>query len=247
MCRSVQPQKDSPLLSGWTDLHTFLVYSWLPDGGPGNLRTFNIDTGKSISVWPGSLFPDGASGPGIFAWDALSATALIPVKHLNASTRFQEGIYLADLHGGGAQQISDAESQGYPVWMPELGAFFLETSEGIIRILPSGEVVAGALPDLGRYVRMPIRSLVWAPDGMWWAWGGTAGLWIGSTADNAPVQVSDQVVQYATWSPDGQNVLFFTRNSLYIVGRTGEPPRLLANGLSFKSDNSAEWVQPAQH
>ena len=67
-----QPESSGESFCGWTDLHTFLVYSWLPDGRPGNLRTFNIDTGKSISVWPGSLFPDGASGPGIFAWDALS-------------------------------------------------------------------------------------------------------------------------------------------------------------------------------
>ncbi len=240
-----QPHSTGETFSGWTGPHTFLVYSQMPDSGPGNLRTFNIDTGQSISIWPDPLFPDGANGPGIFAWDPDGGTVLILVDHLNSSASLREGMYLTDVNGTSPRFLDNRV--GYPVWMPELGAFFVEAADGVIRISPTGEVETGGLPDLGRYVSplMHVRDLAWSPDGTWWAWPGSAGLWIGPIGEDAPMQVSDQVVKYATWSPDGQNVLFFTHSALYVVGRTGGQPALLSNRLLFNTYYGAGWVMSA--
>ncbi len=76
----------------------------------------------------------------------------------------------------------------------------------------------------------PVRSelLVWSYAGVESALGSTGSLWILPLPAGSPRRVGDISAQYATWSPDGQQLAYSSGHDLYLARSDGTGARKLA-------------------
>jgi WD40 repeat protein len=214
------PDSGDEVFVGWVTNTTFLVYSWQADCGPQNLRTFDIETGRSQMLWEGCF--EMAYGPE-------SDTALIVAgSYPYFDPSAEQGTYLLHLTDGGVSPITD-RPLSQPVWSSGAGAYFARTETGAVEIPLSGTMFDLPAP-------IPVTPLV-SPDGMTWAWAGgsfqgiEAGLWVGPVDQAVPGKRFDGTPEYVTWSIDGKWLAFFSEDNLYAMGFADLSPRLIAADL----------------
>ncbi|HEC22208.1 MAG TPA: hypothetical protein ENI95_04755, partial [Chloroflexi bacterium] len=221
------------VIVGWADPQTFIVYTWDPMCGGRELRTYNIPTGEITMLWEGyfdriAVEPEGG-------------TALLTVSTYIAECTpgITPGAYLIPPDGTPQQVTSGAP--GLLRWEPAVEGFVIDTPAGPRVVSLDGEV---SIPPA------PAYPLAVSPDGRWWAWSsGDPGsaermLWIGTTEPGAELrQVFDEWVFYATWSPDGRSLFFFSDDRLYVAHAPDYGPLLIGEGMTLAGESAIVWVR----
>ena len=241
-----QPHSSGETFVGWAGSHTFLVYSYA-SSGPRDLRTFNIDSLQTTTVWSDAMCQYGENSPAEVAFDPASGAVLIPVEPYITSNApdLQTGMYLANTNGAKPKHISDLVGRD-PVWSKQAGVFFAKTDKGAVEVKPDGVVTQLPAPIAVRPVLSPdAHAWLWASDGFNDV---PLGLWIGAVGPEAPSQVLNARVVYAAWSPDGQNILFVQSAAskdlqLYRVARPDGKPILIHQDVTTNLE-SAAWLTP---
>jgi hypothetical protein len=181
-------------LVGWTGPTTFIAYSWRPDCGYEDLRTFGIVT-KQETVWYSGAF-DAA------AWSPTGQSLLIVVGDYHGFSVCQvidPGLYLSTPAKPTPRMIGPvSSSDSYQVqWSPAAKQFFLEedgnggVSVGVFSIKPDG-TKAGNWP-------MPTMPSV-SPDAKNMAWIEDGVLNISDVQNFSAVNVAENV-QSVAWVP----------------------------------------------
>lgn len=211
------PDSGDEVFVGWVGTDTtLLVYSWQADCGPQDLRTFDIETGRSQMLWEGCFE---------MAYSPESDTALIVVSsdapYFGPSA--EQGTYLLRLNDGGVSPITDMPVS-QPIWSSGAGAYFARTETGAVEIPLSGTLFNLPAP-------IPTTPVV-SPDGMRWAWAGggwdntEAGLWVGPVGEDVPGKRFDTSAEYVVWSTDSQWLAFFSEGNLYTMRFADPAPSL---------------------
>jgi dipeptidyl aminopeptidase/acylaminoacyl peptidase len=218
---------------GWVDDRTLLVYSWSALCGYTNLRTVDILSGESVTLWPG-FFAEIAYDPGSLAY-------LLTFDQYTAACQEDgaaPGAYIGWLTPGEGWQVAAGDVYR-PVYSPEAGAFFVwSAGEGALKVGLDGAVEA--LP-------APIDDIpVAAPGGAWWAWASNlpdqAGVWVGPVG-SPPDRIFDEPAYYATWHPGGDRLAFFSEGTLYLAAAPDFAPQRVAGGLSV-ANWAPVWIMP---
>lgn len=218
---------DDEIVVGWIDDDTFAIYTLSVSlGGAMNLRTINIETGAVNILWEG-FFKD-------VAFDPSSGNMLLLVDEYAASNNpdGETGLYLIGPERFAWKVLDEKPYQ--TSWSPEIGLFFAYTEFGVVVITPEGDWnqlhdFTGQIP-----VASPIAKEL--------AWYGNAGLWIGNLVSSVdqpqPLQVFTDPVVHASWGPQGQNLLFFSEDGLYVV----QKPDLISVQVAELTSKDAGWV-----
>ncbi len=217
-------------LLGWAGPTTFAVDSFYVRCSRGRVRTFNIETGQTQSIFDGFYAQ--------LAADPATGAALVAVNQATAGCDpgAQPGLYLArpgvkplllgpDL--GNATQLG---------WSPPAGVFYASTDAGWLAFTPDGK--PAHLPDAIN------GEPVVAPGGKTWAWldldaGGVQASLDGVHAQN----VFSNAASLLTWSPDGQTLFFFSDGSLYAASLPDLKPVLVTDQLQLADYDAEEWVK----
>jgi WD40 repeat protein len=219
------------IVLGWIDQRTFVVYTWNAVCGPGNLRTYNIESGDSLILWEGAFQAA--------AFDPSSGTSLIAVNNddtfCNPSGQIGPVIVKPD---GLAFRV--VEDRVHAIQWSENAGLFLAISEfGTIAVSTEGDFI-----DLDKPMGAnPLPAV--APGTRELAWTGN-GLWIGpllGSIDNPPKTISSEPTVHASWDPSGEYVLFFAEGGLYVAQRPEFVPVLVTGEISPWNGYSA-WVIP---
>ncbi|MEE9512881.1 MAG: hypothetical protein V3V46_02290, partial [Anaerolineales bacterium] len=151
----------SEVIVGWVDNRTFVVHSWDPICGAKDLRTYNIETGKSVVLWPEYF--------GSVAFDPENAVAVVGVSFADCNSDGQAGLFRVPADGDPSLRIVEDRPRQI-VWSPEANLFLASTEYGSIAIAPSGEFInldqpqsADPLP----VVAHGSRDLAWPGDSLW--------------------------------------------------------------------------------
>lgn len=179
---------------GWIGPETFLIYEFSFEDGNRNLRAVDISSGAVRTLLPGSfhsLALDPAGGS-VMVWSPPDqAVYLIPRGKTAADS--------ADLVGG-----NDIHGVS---WSPEARLYLVSRDSGAVTVTPEGKVAV--------FTSVPGEDAVAAPDGQTWAWAGN-GVLVGPL-DTRPRQVFAGNAYLPTWAPDGQTLLFFGDDGLYVA------------------------------
>jgi hypothetical protein len=220
----------SEVIVGWVDNRTFVVHSWDPICGEKNLRTFNIETGKSVVLWP-EYFSSVAIDPE-------NAVAVVGVRFEDCNSDGQAGLFRVPADGDPPLRIVEDRPRQI-VWSPEANLFLASTEYGSIAIAPSGEFIdldqpqsADPLPTVAH----GSRDLAWSGDSLW------VGPLLGSP-DNPPRMIFDEPAYRVTWDPGGNWILFFTDTGLYVAQSPDFTPLLVEEGLD-NHNGFSDWVNP---
>lgn len=214
---------------GWLGEHSMALYTFnTTRGGAFNLRTFNIETGSTSTLWEGG-FTEVALDPNTRTF------LLAEAPHTGAP-----GLYLIVAEGIASRRIVE-EGTWKVTWSEEAGLFFARTEYGVLAVSPQGDfmdlVVPVVLPEwkgAPSAVAPGTRQLAWEDSSMW-----TGSLL--NSIDNPPLHVFNESTYQAAWSPQGEFLLFFAEDGLYRAQSTGYEPSLVVRGLN--SLQSA-WVWP---
>ena len=220
----------SEKIIGWVDNQTFVVHSWDMSCGAHNLRTFNIETKESTTLWAESFRS--------IAFDQSSAVALLSSNDGECSPDGGAGIYIVPADGNAPYRIVE-DTGPQVIWSQDVNLF-----------LVSGEFGPMAVDSRGQFIDldMPQGAQVFpavAPGSRDLAWPGES-LWIGSllgSIDNPPKEIFNEPVYTVTWVPDGQSVIFFADSGLYIAHQPDYTPILIAEGLDNRNGYSG-WMLP---
>ena len=129
------------------------------------------------------------------------------------------------------------DKPNHAAWSPEASLFFAYTEYGVVGITPNGD-----WKQLGDFTgRIPIAS----PVDKELAWYGEAGLWVGNLISSLdqpqPQHVFTNSVIHVSWGPEGQNLLFFGENGLFLLQKPELRPIQVAEGLRSRE---TAWVWP---
>ncbi len=217
---------------GWLDERTFMVYSWNAGCGPNLLRTFNIETKETWTLWEEAF--------SAIAFDPQHAVAVLSVTYesefCNPNTKL--GLYLVPADGSAPFRIVKDLSQRI-IWSENANLFLASTEFGVLAIDSNGQFIDLDMPQGAN----PFPAV--APGTKELAWPGEA-LWIGpllGSIDNPPREIFAEPVYNVTWDPSGQYVLFFADNGLYVAQRPDFIPHSIAKGYDNRNGYSG-WVLP---
>ena len=217
---------------GWVDNATFLVSSWSQPWGINNLRTYNINSGKSKVLW---------SEP---YWDA----ALDPVSGTVVLTSWDEsnppedgvGAYFIPVSGKSPVKVIE-NTATFVSWSSVGNMFFV--SDGLrgtwlVGIDTNGQFVDMYKPEGSSH--FPVL----APESQYLAWTGES-LYIGTVDASMPtLQYYDEPVDSAIWTPDGEAVIFVAESGLYIAHGPDFLPVLISADIAVDYFESyMEWLQ----
>lgn len=225
-----EPDSGAEVWVAWTGPDTLLLHSWLPMCGPESLRTLAIDSGEVHVLWPtpfSQVAADPASGAALITVDQYTAACGMPGEM---------GTFLVNPDGTWAK-VDDGDSY-QPVWSEAAGAFFALAGDGAIRVSLDGQVEA---------LTSPARVVpIVAPGGEVLAFASAlpdeSGLWVGPDAETVTLVTGDPVV-FPTWSPDGEQLVYFSGEALYAAAAPDFAPRLVAEGVGV-TDVRPVWVSP---
>jgi hypothetical protein len=211
---------------GWPTDDVFVVFTVnMGLGSPVNLRTVNVETGDVSVLWEG-LFTDAALDPS-------SGNLLLAAGPASDES---PGLYIVPTNGTPAWRIVEDEASRI-TWSPEAQLFFATTMNGILAVSPQGDFIDLAVPP--SYAEFPAA----APSSADLAYVGS-GLWVGSllsSIDSPPQQVYSGNTHKAVWSPDGQHIIFFGEEGVFVAQGPAFEPVLIAEGLV---SYNAVWVWP---
>jgi len=222
----------SETILGWLDNQTFIVYSWEGSCGDHNLRTFNIETEQSASLWQESFQS--------IAYDPSNNVALLISNDAGCSPADGAGIYLVSADGNAPFRVLEITGSQV-IWSKDAGLFMVSGGFDSWTI---------AVDSMGQFIDLDMPQGAWgfpavAPGSRDLAWKGET-LWVGpflGSIDNPPEAIFNETVYNVTWTPDGKSVLFFADRGLFIAHQPDYIPTLIANGLNNKNGYS-DWVKP---
>lgn len=219
---------------GWIDNHTYLADSAynMPLCNLENIRVVDIQTGNIRPVWSDPYFAR--------AFDPNSGIVLLSV--IDDSTCGEEnepGLYQLSTDPAHETRLIVEGDVGEVDWSDDAQLFFVKIPTGVMAVDSYGRTRDLVSPDSA--IDLPIVArgsgrLAWIGDG----------LWIGSlkdSLDQEPVRIFNQSVTEATWSPDGENILFFGGDGLFVAYGPDFTPLLIAEGLDNRNGFSG-WVMP---
>ena len=196
---------------GWLTDTRFLLDTldsgqYAPDCWLGDLRTVDLESGEITLVLEGRYIAR--------AFDPFTlAVAFGVADDADCDQSLISGLYL--LYAG--PEISPlrlAEDEPSEIeWSDEMEMFFIRTKNGVLAADRFGNVLELVAPETSR--GLPTA----APNSFRLAWTGDE-LWIGLLTDsieNPPRRIFKQPVREASWSPDGEHLLFMTSEGLYVA------------------------------
>ncbi|MBN2499498.1 MAG: hypothetical protein JXB38_01950, partial [Anaerolineales bacterium] len=204
---------------GWLDDETLIAHSADINCGSRSLRTYNIHTGEEQMLWSGYL-AEVVFDP---STDILLMTIDRTIEDFCDEPAGVAGVY--QLGVDFSEQILIG-APGYPIFREEDGAFYVGVEDrGMMRITTAGQVDEIPAPvNLNPYP---------SPDGEFWAWGSTDGLWIG-LYDEPPVQVGGiEAAAYLRWTPDGSTLFFTDFSAIYRADKPGFTPQVITDDLEL--------------
>lgn len=223
------PTSGDERLHGWLSASEFVVDSFRAQCSYGDLRVFDLST---LAFSP--LFPSYYNA---LALDTTGGRALVAVDVFVADCpeNPSAGLYLAAPNE--APRLLAAGDASRAVWLPEAELFFGTVGEEWLAFTAEGEPrpLPGGLTDVP-----------WvAPGGQHWAWRGPEGVGLFVSQDGAPARpIFDGYVQLATWSPDGQTLLFDGDGTFYAAYAPDFIPAPIAMGLLDPAYASTlTWVE----
>jgi hypothetical protein len=223
---------------GWISNTTFLVDRWEFPQGYTDLRTVDIDSGRTTTVWPRG-YADRA-----FAPQGRTVLSYVPFPDgdLRCDEAGEPGVYLQAIGGGSRRLVPGVEPTcryNAVTWSEEAGVFFVETASGTVPVTVGGQVL-----DPGMELRFTPSI---SPDGSLWAISDDRVL-IGTPEDGFR-EIADWEAR-PIWRPDGDALLLFRSQGggggsydLYLAERPAFMPRLVASNLQLKGW-TAGWVMP---
>ena len=225
-----KPDSGGEVVLGWPGPSTFAVSSFYVQCSNGRVRTFDIETGQTQSIFHGyyaSLAADPATGAALVAVDRAVATC---------DSGSQQGLFLArpgvpplllDPNAGNASHLG---------WSPQAGIFFADSSAHWLAFTTDGK--PAPLPEALN------GEPVVAAGGKNWAWVDVTTDGLEANIDGAPSQlVFDGIATRPTWSPDGQTLFFFGDGRLYAAALPRLNPVAVANPLAVTEGDVVEWVK----
>lgn len=171
--------------------------------GPKNIRLFNVDTGKSYSVWPDEVKDVAYS-------EATGQLALlIPPDYEICSINTQPtGLYLLEIKSGHLREITSTAYQGLTLDTSTGRDFILRTEYAISRMDASGEIQFLNNSRTSEPVYSAAANL--------WLWYKRPdldkGVWVSSIAGTQR-QVFSQPIGETTMTPGGKSIFFMERGS----------------------------------
>ena len=223
-------ESSDEIFVGWVENGTFAVYTMsVGFDGAMNLRTVNIETGTENVLWEGFL-TDIVLVPN-------SGNLLVLVDEFAARKNpdAEVGLYFIGPDNLPWRILEDKPN--HAAWSPEASLFFAYTEYGVVGITPNGD-----WKQLGDFTgRIPIAS----PVDKELAWYGEAGLWVGNLISSLdqpqPQHVFTDSVIHVSWGPEGQNLLLFGENGLYLLQKPELRPIQVTEGLRSRE---TAWVWP---
>ena len=217
---------------GWTDDETFLVYSWDAVCGSGNLRTFNFEGKESEIIWADSFRA--------IDYDPANEVVVLSSNDGMCAPDGGAGTYLVPTDGKSPLRVLD-ETPSQLAWSADANLFLAsgDFNAWFIAIDSNGQFIDLDMPEGAKgdpAVAPGSRDLAWHGDALW------VGALLGAI-ENPPQQIFNEPVYNATWTPDGQAIIFFADSGLYIAQRPDYTPLLIATGLNNR-DGYSGWVMP---
>lgn len=210
---------------GWTGPETLLVHSWSAACDKYDLRSVNILTGESLSIWEGNFLSA--------AFDPVSGTIALVVKETypQCGDEAAKGLYLFPSGDPNPIQLASDEDVGIDglselVWHKAKEQFLMGTWDDLVAINISGE--------LSHFPSPGVNSPLISPDGSMLAWRFTSlqentGLWVAEWASE-PRQIYDQHTGWALWIDDS-SLLFIGSDGLYLAKDPDYEPTIVQPGF----------------
>jgi hypothetical protein len=221
------------MIVGWVDDETFVVYSWSQPCGPNNLRTYNVESKKSVILWS-EPFND-------IALDSSSDTIVLTSGDRSCAPEDGVGTYFIPVFGGKPQRVGE-DTGPIVVWSSAGEIFFVSGgghAEWVLGVDTFGQIVDIDRPSGGFYY--PVIS----PRSNYLFWSGHSPH-IGSIDNSIPTtEYFDESIQKAAWTPDGQAVIFVTESGLYIAHQPDFKAILISPDIKLQLTNDyMEWLYP---
>jgi hypothetical protein len=218
---------------GWLSDTSLLLVTYAPNDllpcGYHDLRTLDVVSHTVRRLAPGPF--------GLVAFDPQSGAALLVVPDEPACQQPQSpGIYWLDVRSGNPP-LQVVEDQAYELgWSEPAGLFFASTPFGALAVDTAGQFIDLVVPE-GTFGLPQV-----APGSRRLAWTGDE-LWIGTlqdSLDQQPRLIHRGYIWDASWSPDGQHLLFMAEQGFFVASEPDFDPVQII-GLS---GSQPVWVMP---
>jgi hypothetical protein len=219
---ALDPRAGDELVLGWSEPHTFLAATWSVVFGLHNLRTYNLDTGESRSLWKG-CFSAGEAVPG-------EGTVLVSVDewHVDCSGQSQPGAYLVSTAAASPTRAL-AESFHHLAWQPTAKVFLGRTDAGLQTVDPASYTTSRINTDMP--LDIDLEAVTYFSQQLWaWSEGEFSptpkpGVWL-AQPPAAPRQIFNQATYFPTWAADGHTLVFFS-HGMYVAHAPDFAPTLV--------------------
>ena len=218
---------------GWLGNSTVLMDTATPNENLScpyrDLRSINLDTRESQVIFHGP-----------YAVSAFSPEDMVVLLSVTGASGCEQnlspGVYLLDLASGQPPQPVVEDTAREATWSDEARLFFVSTDFGVLAVSTSGQFIDLLQPE--GISGLPIAAF----GSRRLAWSGES-LWIGTLQDNLespPQKIYPFRVFKASWSPDGQYLLFSDGTNLYAASEPDFEPQQRAN----TGVNAPVWLLP---
>jgi len=233
-----EPESGGEVLVGWSDLREFVVSSYDVDCEFYNLRLVDIETQKITTYYEG-CHTDAALDP------ETRGVMFTVSEDLSTGCVCQEqdsepGVYLIP-NGRGLPRLVKEENPLSVAWQMDARLFYVTTIEDERLVFNTAEEEVALPEDVGGVY--PEIS----PVSGWWAWAmppemEETGLWVGDTQDRDPRRIFENEVALILWHDDGQSLIFFSEELMYVARAPNFEP---AAAAEFAAPvDQAVWVRP---
>ena len=218
---------------GWLSDTSLLLVTYSPNDllpcGYHDLRSLDVVSLAARTLAPGPFSQ--------LAYDPQSGSVLLAVADdLPCQQAQSPGIYWLDVRSGNPP-LRVVEDQAYELgWSEAAGLFFASTPFGALAVDTAGQFIDLVVPEetFGLpQVASGSRRLAWTGDE----------LWIGTLQDNLdrqPLLIHRGYIWDASWSPDGQHLLFMAEQGFFVASEPDFGPVQII-GLS---GSQPVWVMP---
>jgi hypothetical protein len=220
--------------AGWLTDREVLLDSFDGSANPAcqyrDLRAVDIRTGETQVLWAEPYFER--------AFDPVTQTMLIAViEGLDCDSTRGTGIYYFPLGAGTADYRIVEDEVVEITWDPVAELFFATTTpRGALAIDVNGQFIDLAIP------KSTYNLPAVAPGSRTLAWTGHD-LWIGTlldSIDQPPRQIHPERVRVATWSPDGDHLLYFAVDGFFVASAPAYDPQPISAPAGWRGS----WVFP---
>ncbi len=214
---------------GWTDAHTFLVYSFNITCGPNNLRTVNIETLKVTTLINKCFYS--------VAFDPKSGAILYTSSNVDTSdtTVIPAGTYFLAKGQQNAQKIAE-NAAADASWNKDGSLFFVKEDNTLVAYDAQGSSVMVPKLDGNFQPAISRSNPLLGP----WIWINNAApnsqLFVGAK-EQKTIQVDQGTLSYPTWSPDDSRIFYFSPEGLHTAIGPEFKPKLITFAVDGKVDS----------